>query len=40
MPESYYNSSPTVIGDFNNDNRLDIAYVLEGSVVYFNDTHR
>lgn len=34
MPESYLNSSATFIGDFNNDNRSDIAYVLEGSANY------
>ena len=39
MPESYYNSSPTVLGDFNNDSRYDIAYVLEGFVLNFEDTY-
>lgn len=34
MPESYYNSAPTVLGDFNNDNQLDIAYILEARYVY------
>ena len=40
MPESYHDSSIVVFGDFNNDNRHDIAYVPKEYGADLNDTHR
>ena len=40
MPQRYRNLLPTVLGDFNNDNRQDIAYVLEKRGLSLNETSR
>ena len=40
MPESSYSSSSTVLGDFNNDKRHDIAYVIEKRGLNLNEIYR
>lgn len=40
MPDSDAYQSSIVVGDFNNDNRFDIAYGFAKSVIYNNNNVR